>query len=401
MKAQGEHAKAKPRPTGQRLDTAVLRDATDFASLEEEWDDLYDDSPLATPFQSWAWLYSWWESYGEGYELRLITVRSGEGLLVGILPLMLKHRWGFGKLLFVGSGQTDYLDVIAREGWEEEVSEAGVSALRQMGSWQVADLHQLQPASAAWSIFERWNRPKARVWQDNCPIIEVMPWEELLMSFKRKMRYDVRRALRRAEADGVRRRVAEPSDAERAARRLVALHREAWQGRDIGPEHLTQRFETHIVAAARRMTARGLGGISEFWRDGEAIISDFWVSGEDFIATHTVGASQEALQQYQWSSLYIWDAVLNALDRGCSTVDLLRGEEPYKLRWSSRVVSNHRLILGRNSIILATYARYQRLRSKVEAHAGSENAPRRIRKTVIRYRDLRSKATRRIERMSR
>jgi CelD/BcsL family acetyltransferase involved in cellulose biosynthesis len=353
-----------------------------FAALEQEWEDLYDHSPLATPFQSWAWLYSWWESYGEGYGLRLITVRNGEGLLVGILPLMLKRRWGFGKLLFVGTGQTDYLDVIAREGWEEEVSEAGVGALRQMDSWQVADLHQLRPASAAWSIIERWNRPKARVWQDNCPLIEVMPWDELLMSFKRKIRYDVRRSLRRAETDRVRRRIAEPADAERAARRLVALHREAWQGRDIGPEHLTQRFESHIVAAARRMTTRGLGGISEFWRDGEVIISDFWVSGENFLGTHTVGASQKALQNYQWSSLYIWDAVLNALDRGCSTVDLLRGEEPYKLRWSSRIVANQRVYLGRNSLVWAPYTAYHALRLKIVHYEQTESAPKWIKGSI-------------------
>jgi CelD/BcsL family acetyltransferase involved in cellulose biosynthesis len=346
-----------------------------FAALEQEWEDLYDHSPLATPFQSWAWLYSWWESYCEGYGLRLITVRNDDSLLVGILPLMLKRRWGFGKLLFVGTGQTDYLDIIVREGWEGEVSEAAVDALKQMGSWQVADLNQLRPASAAWSIFERWNRPKARVWQDNCPIIEVKPWDELLMSYKRKMRYDVRRSLRRAEADGVRRRMAEPSDAERAARRLVTLHREAWQGRDIGPEHLTQRFESHIVAAARRMTVRGLGGISEFWRDGEVVISDFWVSGETFLATHTVGASQEALQKYQWSSLYIWDAVLNALDRGCSTVDLLRGEEPYKLRWSSELIPNHRVYLGRNTLAWAPYTAYHVLRIAVVRYEQSERAP--------------------------
>src|SRR5918997_5263344 len=79
----------------------VVKDSRGFAALEEEWEDLLRQCPHATPFQSWAWLYSWWEHYGEGYELRLITVRH-EGLLVGIIPLMLERRWGFGKLLFIG-----------------------------------------------------------------------------------------------------------------------------------------------------------------------------------------------------------------------------------------------------------------------------------------------------------
>jgi CelD/BcsL family acetyltransferase involved in cellulose biosynthesis len=86
-----------------RLEVAVIRDPQAFAALEEEWDDLYRRCPRATPFQSWAWLYTWWEYYGEGYELRLITVRH-EGLLVGIIPLMLERWWGLGRLLFVGTG---------------------------------------------------------------------------------------------------------------------------------------------------------------------------------------------------------------------------------------------------------------------------------------------------------
>src|SRR5215207_7462131 len=100
----------------QHPGTVIVEDANTFAALEEEWEDLYHDCPLATPFQSWAWLYSWWEFYGEHYELRLVTIRNEEGLLVGILPLMLERRRTLGKLLFIGSGPTDYLDVLAREG---------------------------------------------------------------------------------------------------------------------------------------------------------------------------------------------------------------------------------------------------------------------------------------------
>jgi len=59
----------------------VIEDSRGFATLEE-WENLHRRRARATPFQSWAWLYSWWEYY----ELRLITVRP-EGLLVGAIPL--------------------------------------------------------------------------------------------------------------------------------------------------------------------------------------------------------------------------------------------------------------------------------------------------------------------------
>ncbi len=134
----------------------VIEDSEGFAALEEEWEDLHRQCPRATPFQSWAWLYSWWEYYGDDYGLCLITVRDG-GLLVGVIPLMLERRWGFGKLLFVGTGLVDYLDMLVRDGWEAQVSEAGVRTLKQMRSWRVADLQQVRPEAAAWGMFRGWD----------------------------------------------------------------------------------------------------------------------------------------------------------------------------------------------------------------------------------------------------
>jgi CelD/BcsL family acetyltransferase involved in cellulose biosynthesis len=358
-----------------RLDTAVLEDPRDFAALEEEWEDLYHDSKHATPFQSWAWLYSWWDSYGEDYELRLVTLRNEKGLLVGLIPLMLERRRGFGRLLFIGTGPTDYLDMLIREGWEDEVLDAGIGALKQLEGWQVADLQQLRPEAAAWGIFRRWGGFRTRVWQDGCPVIDVKPWDELLMSVDRKLRSNARRALRRTEKDGVRREPARPEDAERAARRWIALHREVWRGREILPEHLTQRWATYAETVALRMIARGLGEISEFWRDGEVIGSVFWVLGQDFVGQYHIGATQAARQRYQISSLFIWDGVNIARARNSTCLHMLRGEEPYKLQWTSKVIPNFRVVLARNPVIWSPYAGYHVLRSRAKLYVNSKSAP--------------------------
>jgi CelD/BcsL family acetyltransferase involved in cellulose biosynthesis len=373
------------------LRTEVLRSAGEFAALEEEWEDLYHDCAQATPFQSWAWLYSWWESYGEDYDLRLVTVRDGRGLLVGVAPLMLKSRLGFSKLLFVGTGPTDYLDVLIREGWEDQVSEVLVRTLGEIDSWQVADLQQLRPDAAAWGIRRYWDRPQLRLWQDSFPVVDVRPWDELLQALSSNLRSTARRSVRRFEADGGRRELAGVDDAEVAAKRLVHISREQWRERwlETYPEHWTSRSEALIVAAARRMTARDMGGISEFWRDGEVIISDFWVSGRDFIGTYMLGAGREALQRYQWSSLYIWDALNIARSKACGYVVLLRGEEPYKLRWSSRISSSHRLILGRNLASWAPYVGNHALRLKAKRYVRSESAPQWVGGALTEFRTLR------------
>ena len=354
----------------------MVEDARGFAALEGEWDDLYRDAPAATPFQSWPWLYSWWESYGGGpRELRLVMVRDGGGRLVGLLPLMLERRRGFGRLLFLGTGVSDYLDVVAREGWEGRVAEAGAGALGGMGPWQVADLQELRPGAAAWGLVGRWPGPKANAWQSNCPIISMKSQEELFAAVSRNLRGTIRKTSRRAEGDGLRRELAGEAEAEGAARRLVALHRERWRGQGIAPEHLTRRFESHLAAAARRMTPAGLGAVSEFRRDGEVLLSLLWIFGRDFVGSYIIGASSEASRRYQVSSLYILDGVDIACGRSSARVDLLRGEEPYKLRWGPEVVPNHRAILGRRVARWAPYAGYYTLRSEAVRYVRSEGSP--------------------------
>jgi hypothetical protein len=121
--------------------------------------------------------------------------------------------------------------------------------------------------------------------------------------------------------------------------------------------------------------SRGLAGISEFWHGEEVIISNFWVSGQTFLGVYILGVSREALQRYQWSSLCIWDAVNIARGKNSSHVDLLRGEEPYKLRWTSKIVPTHRLVLGRHRIAWLLYAGYHTLYSGARRYANSESTP--------------------------
>src|SRR3712207_9359466 len=116
----------------------VLEDSKAFAALEEEWEELYRHCPSATPFQSWAWLYSWWEHYGEGrYELRLVTLRSEEGLLVGLIPLMLERRWGVGvrRLLFCGTPPTAFNHFLGRGGGGEGGAKPPGGGLQERPRW--------------------------------------------------------------------------------------------------------------------------------------------------------------------------------------------------------------------------------------------------------------------------
>src|SRR5215470_10867779 len=84
--------------------TSVHDDALD--GLEEEWRDLQRRCRTATPFQSHAWLASWWRAYGTPGTLRVVQVRH-EGRLVALAPLMVRRAWGVPVLSALGEGISD------------------------------------------------------------------------------------------------------------------------------------------------------------------------------------------------------------------------------------------------------------------------------------------------------
>ena len=145
-RVQREHMKAQD--TNRSLKARLTETTRAFEALEGDWSDLYENAPGSTPFQSFAWLLPWWRAYGENdasLTLKLIEVREPEsGLLVGLLPLMVERAAPSLKVLkLLGSGITDYGDVLVREGWEREVFEVGADAVLALSGWNVGDFRQL------------------------------------------------------------------------------------------------------------------------------------------------------------------------------------------------------------------------------------------------------------------
>jgi CelD/BcsL family acetyltransferase involved in cellulose biosynthesis len=103
----------------------------------------------------------------------------------------------------------DYLDLIVVEGREEEVYAAVVDYLAspQVPAWDVLDLcnvHQDSPTLAVLpSLAEGhgWTASVAK--EDVCPIAQLPgSWDEYLQMLNKKHRHELRRKLRRAEAQG-------------------------------------------------------------------------------------------------------------------------------------------------------------------------------------------------------
>ncbi|MBA4018650.1 MAG: hypothetical protein C0483_15905 [Pirellula sp.] len=66
----------------------ALHDWSAVASLRDDWNRLYAQTPGASFFHSFDWLETYWRFYGEGQSLRVLIIREGNGV-TGIVPLTL------------------------------------------------------------------------------------------------------------------------------------------------------------------------------------------------------------------------------------------------------------------------------------------------------------------------
>src|ERR1022692_4832500 len=76
-----------------RIDT--ITDDQSFLDLEPVWNEVAEAAGLNHPFLEYAWVRTWWESFGAGSTLHVLVLSSGDRP-IAIAPLILTpiRMWG-------------------------------------------------------------------------------------------------------------------------------------------------------------------------------------------------------------------------------------------------------------------------------------------------------------------
>lgn len=117
-----------------------------LTALRPQWLELCCRAPDSTPFQSPAWIIPWWKHFGSG-QLCALAVNDGRRL-AGFVPFFIVHSEGRRNLVLIGTGNTDYLDVL----FDDEARRDAATLLsehlcKNRGSWDTCDLQNLRKDS--------------------------------------------------------------------------------------------------------------------------------------------------------------------------------------------------------------------------------------------------------------
>lgn len=327
------------------LVTELVTDAAGFAALAPAWRRLQERCAAATPFQSHAWLHSWWLTYGRPGRLRLLLVRSG-GDLVAAAPLMLVRR-PLPALVPLGGAISDYADVLLDDADDGAAATALTAALADAARTALIDFREVRPDGAMERIYDRWPGPRRAVADSLCLELPAVPMDGLVTRLpSNKAQQRVRAKLRKLSALGVERRAVGPQDVDAALGRLLELHRLQWQGRKVTTEHLQPRFRTHLVRAVGPMVRSGSAVVTEFRIDGEVMAVDLTLLSRSLAGGYLYGAHPGLRERKADVAVMLLDACTEQAS-GRGTLSLLRGDEPYKHHWRPEPVTNRRLLMAR------------------------------------------------------
>ena len=328
------------------LVSELVTDEREFAELGPAWGRLYRSCAAATPFQSHAWLHSWWLSYGTPGRLRLLLVRDG-GELRAVAPLM-RVRRPLPALVPLGGAISDYGDVLIDDEHADRAAATLTEGLSAAARTALIDFREVRPGGAVERIFEGWRGPRSRVRDSLCLELPATSMDELVGRLPASKAQRVRAKLRKLTALGVERRVVRHDEVDAALRRLLELHRLQWQGRKVTSEHLQQRFAEHLVRSVGPMVRSGDAVVTEFRLDDTVMAVDLTLLSRRLAGGYLYGAHPQLRERKADVAVMLLNACAQHTETGeRAALSLLRGDEPYKRHWRPEPVANQRLLLAR------------------------------------------------------
>ncbi len=295
-----------------------------------EWDRLVGASRLRSPFLTWTWQAEWARAFAAGHRLEIRRVEDGSGQTVALLPLFEGEP---GVLTVVGGADvSDYLDLIAVEGREEE---AWVALLQARAAERVVwELHAVPGASptvtALPQLAQVCGLEAAVAVEERCPVLALPgTWQAYLAALSSKHRHELGRKTRRLEREVPDARPScamRPEEVQARLGDFLDLHRRSRTGK---ARFMDARMEAFFRSAVTALAQRGAARLWFLDSPAGPIASFITLEWDGTVGLYNSGfhPDRAALSP---GVVLLGHLIRDAIERGKRRFDFLRGEERYK-----------------------------------------------------------------------
>jgi CelD/BcsL family acetyltransferase involved in cellulose biosynthesis len=321
----------------------LVSEISEVKALADEWRPLAEQRGNA--FVTPEWFLAWLGSCGQDWEPRVAVVRTAEGPLRGLLPLVSSKSRNRQTLRFCPEG--DRFHPVAHAGDETAVAIAAAPAVAPPdrdfrglvlenvdadGDWWQA-LAEASPATMA--TVERD--------QSALPFVELagLDWDEYLAGRSRQLRSQLGRKLRslRKKHDVQFRRTRRSEEVPGDLGTLFRLHDARWAERPDSSAFSDPAVRAFHLEFATAALERGWLRLTSMEVDGAPIAALYgWLIGGRW--SYYQAGFDPAWSRHSPGFLLLAETIREAIEDGASEYDMLLGEEGFKRRFatSSRTV---------------------------------------------------------------
>ena len=311
--------------------------------LAGEWNDLLNRSGANAVFLTWEWLYSWAECYlNENRKLFILGVyRDRE--LIGIAPWYIHHTkyrlLSIRQIEFLGSPEagSDYLDVIAKRGKEQEVAASLYRFLLDQGRslWDSMLLSEI-PSSSLFLLhfldkIEADGKYAEIRHNSYCPIVSLPASRgDFVTALSSNRREQFRRHWRllNNQAD-IEHRSYSGADRDMALNGLFSLYKDKSKYYNESLQEFIRKFASHCDKKdwlqIDLLTAHGgtIAGLLHLRYHGD-------------LGMYLMAVDKDFNPKISIGNVLVGLAIEKAVEQGLYRYDFLKGNENYKFHWADK-----------------------------------------------------------------
>lgn len=355
----------------------VIHTTDELELLREGWEKLTSEGKF-TIYQSYHWNKTWWEHFGGGKKLHVVTITDAQNTLIGIAPffrdtITLGGKVVFSALRLLGSTvsvpegnnllglhpYSDYLDLILKPGYEALTTGALIHYLEQNHrAYNEIILDEIPSRSSVWNHFIPGLQKKGfgcSVEKSSvCPLIELGgSWKEYQNSLSKKQRYNNNKALRQINNNSAKgffiKEVTEPAELFSVYNLLVVMHQKRWNALGFPGAFAEKRMYYFMKDVIKVFSKKGWITL----RTAESVMEKGKIIAVDLIFEYKTRAylvhralDQESVySKYGPGNVLLSLAIKKATEKHMDVLDFLRGEEAFKFRTATNTAINQRITI--------------------------------------------------------
>ena len=302
------------------------------------------------PFMNWEWMTSWWETFGNNRELRVLVGIGSDGQWQALAPFFAETKsLGANHLQLISSGKAcaDYSGFLANANSGEWFVQQVARCLKNEhphlncgdhydlvdleGLDNSCDLTQLFCAELAANGFCGHSTSLENCWESElCPT-----WQEFNAQLSKSFRRKTKKAVQRLDNPATEVVVTQSIDGfEKSWSDFVKLHQSRREMLGQPGCFAEIEFENFLKKAVWRLLERNAAALILVYVDKLPFAAGLLLTNETHAYMYQSGVDANRIKMEPGHVLNT-AMIQFAIESGKTHFDFLRGNEPYKARWNA------------------------------------------------------------------